>query len=151
MLYIPRMSDLYDSDIVVWSEEQANLLRRLARGERLNEANPDWENIIEEIESVGRSETQAVESLLFQALVHWLKAEAWPASITAPTWRADSRLFRVQARRRFAPSMRQKLDVAGLYRDALTGLPETMDAGPPLPVPAECPFTLDRLLSEEPL
>ncbi len=57
---------------------------------------------------MGRSETHAVESLLFQALVHWLKAEAWPASVTAPTWRADSRPFRVQARRRFAPSMRQK-------------------------------------------
>jgi hypothetical protein len=31
------MSDLYDADIVVWSEAQAALLRRLAAGERVND------------------------------------------------------------------------------------------------------------------
>ena len=36
----------------------------------------DWENVIEEIESVGRSERNAVESHLVQALLHDLKAEA---------------------------------------------------------------------------
>lgn len=143
------MSDLYESDIVVWSEEQADLLRRLARGERLNDVHPDWENIIEEIESVGRSQVEAVESLLFQALVHWLKAEAWPRSLSAPSWRADATNFRSQARRRFSPSMRQKLDVADLYTDAKRGLPETVDGQEPGPLPDDCPFTLDQLLARE--
>ena len=47
------MSGLYDEDIVLWSEQQADLLRRHAAGERANSADLDWENIVEEIESVG--------------------------------------------------------------------------------------------------
>jgi hypothetical protein len=48
------MSDLYNRDIVTWSEQQAALLRRRAVGELVNEAELDWDNIAEEIESVGR-------------------------------------------------------------------------------------------------
>ena len=55
------MSDLYDADILLWSEHQAALLKRLAAGERLNER-PDWANIIEEMESVGRSQLSTVKS-----------------------------------------------------------------------------------------
>jgi hypothetical protein len=117
-------------------------------GQPTNEM-PDWHNIIEEIESVGREQRHAVESLLLQALVHMLKAEAWPLSREVPHWQAEARLFRSQARRRFAPSMRQYLDVPGLYADALRGLPETVDGQSPLPVPTECSVTLEELLSDE--
>ena len=72
------MSDLYDTDILEWSERQGALLRRIAAGERVNDADVDWPNIVEEIESVGNEQLHAVESLLVQALVHMLKAEAWP-------------------------------------------------------------------------
>lgn len=141
------MSD-YDADILAWSERQGQLLHRIATGERVNDADLDWPNIAEEIEDVGRSELHAVESLLLQALVHMLKAEAWPLAPAAPSWRADARLFRSQARRRFAPSMRQRLDLPGLYADALKALPETMDGQAPLPVPQDCPVTLDDLLAD---
>ena len=40
-------------------------------------------------------------SLLVQALRHMLKAEAWPLTRDAPSWRADAIDFRRQARRRF--------------------------------------------------
>ncbi|MBV8091681.1 MAG: DUF29 domain-containing protein [Acetobacteraceae bacterium] len=93
----------YERDILLWSEHHAGLLRPMAAGELVNDQ-VDWENVIEEVESVGRSQLDAVESLLFQALVHMLKADAWPLSITAPSWRADARGFRAQARRRFTPS-----------------------------------------------
>ena len=135
----------YDSDILEWSERQAALLRRRAAGDLVNEAELDWPNIAEEIEDVGRSELHAVESLLVQALRHMLKAEAWPLSRDAPSWRADAIDFRQQARRRFAPSMRPKIDVASLYADARRALPETMDGLPPLPNQSEIP-TLDELL-----
>lgn len=59
------MSDLYDTDVLTWSERQAALLQRVAAGERINDQ-VDWPNVIEEIESVGRSELHAIESLLFQ-------------------------------------------------------------------------------------
>jgi hypothetical protein len=118
----------YDADILIWSEHQAALLRRRAAGELVNDAEVDWSNIAEEIEDVGRSQLYAVESLLVQALRHMLKAEAWPLSRDAPTWRADAVAFRRQAQRRFVPSMRQKIGLA---------------------VPAVCPVTLDELLTSQ--
>jgi hypothetical protein len=145
----PAVSEqLYDADIVAWSERQGELLRRKGAGKQVNEADMDWENLAEEIEDVGRSEWHAVESLLTQALLHMLKAQAWPLMRDVPSWQADARLFRRQARRRFVPSMRQKIDVASLYADALAGLPETMEGQAALPVPPDCPVTLDELLGE---
>ena len=41
--------------------------------------------------------------------------------------------------------MRQRIDLAGLYNDALAGLPETMDGQAPLLVAATCAVTLDEL------
>jgi hypothetical protein len=141
------MSDLYDRDILDWSKCQTDLLRRLAAGERVNDQ-IDWDNVVEEIASVGREQLHAVESLLFQALLHLLKADGWPNSRDVENWRGDARGFRAQARRRFAPSMRQKIDVAGLYADAVKALPAMMDGQPPLPVSVACPFTLDELLAD---
>jgi hypothetical protein len=142
--------DLYDIDILLWSERQAELLRRHAAGERVNDAAIDWPNIVEEIEDVGRSERNSVESHLVQALLHDLKAEAWPLSLAAPHWRAEARGHRDDARRRFSPAMAQRIDVTKLYREALHRMPETMDGVPPLPVPETCPVTLDEMLSDDP-
>src|ERR1700689_4218498 len=93
----PEPMSEYDSDILTWSEHQSDLLRRLARGEQVNAA-IDWENVAEEIESVGREQLHAVESLLLQALIHMLKAEGWPNARDVENWLADARGFRVQAR-----------------------------------------------------
>lgn len=138
----------YDSDILTWSEHQSALLRRLARGEKLN-AEIDWENVVEEIESVGREQLHAVESLLLQAIVHMLKARSWPNARDAGVWLADSMNFRAQAANRFVPSMRQRIDLARLYRQARRALPPTMEGVVPWPVPDECPLSLDALLSED--
>ena len=124
-----------EADVPEWSEHQAKLLRRVAAGEPANEA-PDWPNIIEGIESVGRSEFNAVQSLLVQALIRDLKCEAWPLAPYVPHWRAEARTFRRNARRRFTPTMRGRINVAELYSDALAGLPDTIDGMPPLPFPA---------------
>ena len=140
------MSDLYEEDILLWSERQADLLRRHASGERANDVALDWPNIIEEIESVGRSELRACESLLVQALLHELKIAAWPQSRDVPHWRAEARGFRRDAVRAFSPSMRQRIDMTALYTDALDRLPESIDGQAPLPVPTECPLTLDEML-----
>ena len=137
------MSDLYDTDILQWSELQADALRRRAANEL------DWDNVAEEIESVGNEQLHAVESLLVQALRYDLKAHCWPLHRNAPSWRADAVDFRLQAQRRFTASMRQKLDMARIHRHAIRGLPETLDGQAPLPVPTELP-ALDELLSDEP-
>ena len=139
------MDDLYDVDVLEWSEHQARLLQRHAAGEKDNEV-PDWTNIIEEIISVGRSELRAVRSLLVLALLHDLKSKAWPLSRDVPHWQAEARGFRREAQEDFTPSMRRSLDPAKLYAIALDRLPETMDEQPRLPVPETCPATLDELL-----
>jgi hypothetical protein len=54
------------------------------------------------------------------------------------------------ALQRFAPSMRQRIDLGWLYDDALEQLePLRHDDNPALPWPADCPFTLDQLLRGE--
>jgi len=141
------MNDVYDRDILIWSEQQAQLLRRLAAGERVNDL-IDWENVIEEVDSVGREQLHAVESLLLQALVHMLKARGWPEARDAENWLADARGFRAQAANRFVPSMRQRLDLDHIYRQALRALPVTMDGKPPQTLPGTCPLTLNQLLAE---
>lgn len=62
---------LYERDILSWSEHQADRLRRLARGERVDDV--DWTHVVEEIEDVGLSELHAVESALDRLLVHLLQ------------------------------------------------------------------------------
>jgi hypothetical protein len=141
------MSD-YDSDILTWSERQADLLRRHAAGERVNSADLDWPNIIEEVADVGRNTLRACRSHLLQALLHDLKATAWPQSRDVAHWRSEARVARINATYAFAPSMRQWIDVADLYAKAVRAMPEMVDGQPPLSVEAVCPVTLDELLQD---
>lgn len=141
------MSDLYDTDILLWSEEQAAKLRRLAASDRSNTDRLDWPNIIEEIEDVGRNTIRPCRSHVVQALLHDLKADAWPNASYVPHWRAEARAQRDQARDEYTLSMRQRMDMAELYRRALNAMPDTMDGNPPLPVPPDCPITLEELLA----
>jgi hypothetical protein len=103
------VSDLYEADILAWSERQRDLLRRVVAGEAVKET-PDWPNIIEEIEGVGREQLHAVESLLAQAITHILKAQAWPHAREVPYWQAEARWFRGEATDRSTASRRQKID-----------------------------------------
>lgn len=142
------MSDLYGTDVVTWSERQAALLRRVAAGERINDQ-VDWENVIEEVESVGQSQIDSVEWLVTQAFLHMLKAQAWPLALDVAKWEADARLFLRQARRKYRPSMQQRIGLPGLYADALAGLPDRIDGQAGLPVETVCPFaSIDALLAE---
>jgi len=142
------MGELYDADVLEWSEHQARLLRQHAAGEAGNEV-PDWANIIEEVESVGRSQLSAVVTNLTNALTHDLKCEAWPLTSYVPHWRAEARAFRGVAAEAFAPSMRQRIDMAKIYRRAVRNMPDTIDGLAPLPVQDDCPVTLDEMLSDE--
>ena len=141
--------DLYDRDILAWSEHQSALLRRVARGERLNDV--DWDHVVEEIEDVGLSELNAVRSYLRQMLVHLLKLYGWAESTARDHWRMELSGFQADASQRFAPSMRQRIDVAELYRRARKQLVAMrVDNKLPRPLPDHCPFSLDDLLEGDP-
>jgi hypothetical protein len=79
---------------------------------------------------------------------HMLKAEAWPLSREVPIWQSEARRFRGDAADRFAPSMRQRIDLAHIYRRALHVMPEAIDGQPPLPVHRVCPVILEELLGD---
>ena len=141
----------YDDDIVTWAEEQATALRALAARADLSNA-VDWENVIEEIETLGRAEIRGVESLLLQLLVHVLKYLSAPAAQSTRSWRAEIVAFQSAARRNYTRAMRQRIAWQALWRDAqanadvqlkvhgdklVGGLPETL------------PFMPDELLASD--
>lgn len=138
---------LYEHDALAWAEQQATLLRRLAAGERVNDA-VDWPNVIEELQDVGLSELQSCQNLLLQAMTHLLKLHAWPGSQSATHWRGEAGVFLDDAERRFTPSMQQRIGLEVLYAKALRRAREATDAaGAPRPLPDACPFELDGLLA----
>ncbi len=81
------MSDLYESDILEWSERQAALLRRRAAGELVNEAELDWPNIAEEIESMGQAQRRELASRVAAIPLHLMKLQASPAAEPRAGWR----------------------------------------------------------------
>ncbi len=139
--------DLYHRDIVAWSQAQADRLRRMAAGEKVNDL--DWANLIEEVESVGHSQVQAVESLLLQALIHAMKAAAWPDNPARNHWRGEIRIFLINARKRFTPSMAQLLDVAEIHADALDAAGESGFEHPAVPLRRTTDLTLEELLGRD--
>ena len=138
-----QMNDLYDDDILTWSEQQADLLRRRSANAL------DWDKLAEEIEDVGRSQLRAVEAHLVQALLDDLKVAAWPQSREVSHWQAEARGQRDDARAAFSHSMTQRIDLPALYRRALRRMPGTIEGQHPLPVPSKCAVTLGGLLATD--
>jgi hypothetical protein len=88
------MSD-YDFDFYAWTRRQGALLRRLAAGERVNDADLDWPNIAEEIETLGRSERGSLKNQLATIVEHLIKLQASPALEPRAGWRATIRRCRL--------------------------------------------------------
>jgi Domain of unknown function DUF29 len=137
----------YEQDILDWADRQSALLRRLARGERVNDA-IDWPHVIEEVQDLGLSELHACESLLQQALLHLLKLSLEPDAVAAPHRRGEVVGFLGGAARRFTPSMRQRIELAGLWQLALRQMAAERGRRPP-GLPDDCPFALDELLARD--
>jgi hypothetical protein len=141
--------DLYHSDILGWSKAQAERLRRLQGGERVNDL--DWEHVIEEIEDVGGSQLSAVKSHLGLAMLHVLKALAWPDHPAVKHWRDEITVFLSNAQDGFQPAMQQYFDPAEIYARALKRLKRLapLEGSPPRPLPESVSFTAAELRDEE--
>jgi hypothetical protein len=141
---------LYDSDTLAWGEHQATLLQRLAAGEAVNEP-VDWPHVIEEIQEVGLSELRVCRNLLVRAMAHLLKLAIWSTSNATANWRAETVGFLAGARRSFTPSMRQRIDLDGLWADALYEIRAMTEVLSQLPtLPETFPVSLDDLLGDRP-
>src|SRR5579859_909260 len=91
--------------------------------------------------------------MLFRAflrltLVQLLKLHCWPESASTGHWRREIVSFQNDAAQRFAPSMRQRIDLNRLCDAAKDQISAAShDGQPALPLPPDCPFTLDQLLA----
>ncbi|MBV8341717.1 MAG: DUF29 domain-containing protein [Gammaproteobacteria bacterium] len=131
--------DLYERDFLSWSEQQADLLRRLAAGELVNEA-VDWPHVIEEVEDVG--------SFLVQAITHLMKIRLQPGGPVAH-WADEVDQFLDEAASRITPAVRRRVDLDSVYKRALRRMRRHL-VSDATPLPRACPYTLDELLAEEP-
>ncbi|GBF00041.1 hypothetical protein NIES298_42870 [Microcystis aeruginosa NIES-298] len=90
------MTALYEEDFVLWTEKTAELLKRKEFDL------VDWENLIEEVECMGKSERQAITSLLTVLIEHLLKLSYWESEKerNARHWLEEIANFRVQLERK---------------------------------------------------
>jgi hypothetical protein len=100
----------YDADLVLWAKDQARALRKAAQA-RLN-LPIDWENVAEEIESLGKSQGRELASRIGVILVHLMKLQATSTSEPRAGWRETIIAQRGEISRLIddSPSLRQAVD-----------------------------------------
>ena len=137
--------DLYERDVLIWSEQQADLLRRLAAGDKSVMAAIDWENVVEEVENVGRHGLIEFGSFLMKAMLLLMRARVE----SAEDWGERLEGEVLEAALRDAPSVRERVDLQDEYESAVhifaADYPEQAKR-----LPDRCPFTLDDLLVQTP-
>lgn len=146
-LMIPRtlsLKELYNTDYDFWLTETARLLKN----RQLDAI--DHEHLIEELESLGRSERSAAKSLLLQILVHLLLYEFWESEKERDLnhWAGEIVMFRVQLEDRLTTNLRNLLEqeLASIYANArLIAEKKTGLAVFSLSCPYSLTQTLDKL------
>lgn len=132
----------YERDFYAWTQDQAQKLR----DRRHNEI--DWENVAEEIESLGRSQRREIRSRLLVLLLHLLKWEfqpdqrkgGWQASIIEAREELASELDDSPSLRDYPnQAMARQYEIARIKAAAETGLPLAS-------FPAASPYTLEQVL-----
>jgi len=99
----------YDADLALWAEDQARALRSAAQA-RIK-LPIDWQNVAEEIESLGKSQARALAGRIETILVHLIKLQASPASTPRIGWRPTIQRQRneIEALLKDSPSLRQTI------------------------------------------
>ncbi len=145
---VPSPSLLYEQDYTLWLDLTVKQLKNKQF------SLVDLENLIEELESMGKSERRAVESLLIVLLVHLLKLTYWESERerNANHWRTEIATFRVQINRRLAesPSLKpyfQKI-FQGCYEDARKIVTRNKDIDPYL-IPLTPFITPEQTLDDD--
>ncbi len=137
---------LYETDFYAWTRRQAALMRA-----QEFEA-VDWHNLIEEIETLGRSDKREVANRLEVLMLHLLKLTYQPR---APRFTRGWHNTIAEQRQRLlrllreSPSLRAQLSeiITDVYPDAIkSAARETgLDAST---FPAGCPYTAEQILDE---
>ncbi|MCB8777265.1 DUF29 domain-containing protein [Planktothrix agardhii 1806] len=136
------LKTLYETDDAEWLQETVKLIKN-HQFEQL-----DIENLIEELEDLGKEKKNAVVSLLEQIIRHLLLLQYWTgeADYNRVHWEEKIYSFRVQLRRKITTNLRNYLDseFESIYQDALGFVKiKTQNS---VNFPPECPYTLEQLL-----
>jgi len=141
----PRPGMAYEADVHAWSKEQAARLRDL------RPVDLDWENLAQEIESLGGSQRREIRSRLVVLLTHRLKwvyqpdgrSNSWKASVAGA--RAE-----ILAELSESPSLKPYPGEILARQYELARLEASGEPGLPLPALAEtCPFTTEQVLDPD--
>jgi hypothetical protein len=137
------MSDPYEDDIAAWSERQADALRRRASNEI------DWDNVAEEIESLGRSDRREIRNRLAVICEHLLKWQFQPEQRSG-SWRG----FVIEQRTRIAGLIEESPSLTSYPASVLTrayadGRAKAAAETDLLDLPDACPWTVPQLLDPE--
>lgn len=135
---------LYQKDYYGWLQENARLIRE----KKFSEI--DTENLIEELESMGKSEKRELSSRLTILLMHLLKWQ-YQAVRRSTSWRNTIAVQRIDVRELLedSPSLRNEVsdrietayEKAKLAAEVETGIEKQN-------FPAACPFSLEQILDE---
>jgi hypothetical protein len=141
----PNQQNLYETDYLKWIETTVEKLRV---GDY---SNIDWQNLIEEIEDLGRSERRSLESNLVVVLMHLLKWQFQPDRRSG-SWKASIAEHRRRIRKavKDSPSLRPYLEevFSECYSDAV----EQASAETGLSIetfPQSCIYTAIEVLDSE--
>jgi hypothetical protein len=134
---------LYEQDFYQWTHEQAGLLKAGALSQL------DIPNLIEEIESMGRSEKRELRSRLTVLLMHLLKWDYQPDRRSG-SWKStiNTQRMDIDFVLKDNPSLKHNLEIVidETYRIAKqraadeTGVPESA-------FPLSCPYAVDHIMT----
>ncbi|TAE53125.1 MAG: DUF29 domain-containing protein [Nostocales cyanobacterium] len=140
-----QLQQLYEIDDYLWLEETIKLLKTK------NLENLDIDNLIEELESLGRSELNKVRSLFKQIIIHILLLEYWQEEYERNYrhWQGEIIAFRDDLNNSLTKTLKNKLvqeldniyDVAVKIVSTKTGLSKNV-------FPENCPYSLEQLLDD---
>jgi hypothetical protein len=138
------MHPKYEEDFYGWAMKNASLLKQ----GKFNEA--DIENIIEEIESMGRSEKSQLMNRFSVLIAHLLKWQFQP-DFRGRSWHGTIKEQRKRAKMLLKenPSLKSKL--SDTFADAYELAIDQIEKETPIDLkilPLECPYTIEQALDD---
>jgi len=144
----PTAKDLYETDLYVWAQNQAELLR----DKRFDEL--DLANLVEEVEDLGGAMRRSVRNRTITIMVHLLKLQYSPAAAPRLGWRETIRTQRTRLLTDLTPTLRRELadELSDIYaraaHDADGSLRDHGEQDAADALPATCPYSFDQITGD---
>jgi hypothetical protein len=146
-------TNLYETDFVAWTQEQAAELRRL-RDARIN-TRLDLDLLAEEVEDLGSELRFAVRSHVARIIEHLLKIAYSPAHEPRYGWRRSVRNARDEVEQRMTPTVRRDVEkqLSKLFEKARRNVADSLEAYREHDaldaLPTLNPYSLDEILDPD--